>query len=141
MTEDIPASALAEAVEDCSFPVAEFRHRQHVQLGWYYLRTLPLLDAVTRFGCVIARFAAHHGAHGKYDEPLTVAYMLLIEERRRATPDADWPAFAAANDDVLRDGQGLVKRRLAAAQSPNTRSALPARNSASASSSSPSSSS
>ena len=75
---DMPCAALAEAVERCRLPSASFRHRQHVQLGWYYLDTRPLLDAVLQFGRVVARFAEHHGAHGKYDEPLTMAYMLLL---------------------------------------------------------------
>ncbi|MEQ9323348.1 MAG: hypothetical protein RIF41_29555 [Polyangiaceae bacterium] len=137
---DLLDDDLAEAVEACRLPAAHFRHPQHVHLGWHYLRTQPLLDAIIHFGRVVARFAAHHGAPGKYDAMLTVAYMLLIEERRRLRPDADWPAFASENDDLIRDGQAALRRRLDRIdQRSNTRDALPERNSASASSSSSSS--
>ena len=101
------AEELAARVQACDLAASAFRHVQHVQLGWHYLRTYPLLTAVTTFATVLQRFAVHHGAHRKYDERITVSYMLLIEERRRDDPSADWSTFAARNADLIDDGMGL----------------------------------
>lgn len=103
---------LAAAVEAHTLAAEAFKHREHVQLGWHYLQQHPLLEAVQRFATAIESFATHHGAHDKYDEKITVLYMLLIEERRRLGPDADWATFADRNPDLLGDGFALLKRRL-----------------------------
>jgi hypothetical protein len=85
--------------EDCSFPADAFDHTQHVRLAWLYLGRLPPLAAIERFSAALRRFAAHHGAAGKYHETITWAFLLLIAERMEGEPSFE--AFRAANLDLF----------------------------------------
>ena len=67
--------------EDCTLPNTAFHHRDHVRLGWLYLRRYPALDALARFTGGLKRFAAANGKPGLYHETITWAYLLLIHER------------------------------------------------------------
>jgi hypothetical protein len=100
---------LEKAVEDCALPPEAFGHREHVRLAWHYLETRPLLSAIAAFSTTLRRFAAHHGAEAKYNETMTVAYLLMIAERRWRS-SAPFEAFAAENRDLLDDGRALLGR-------------------------------
>jgi hypothetical protein len=89
------------AFEACTLPPTEFHHRQHVRLAWLYLRDYPLLDALARFVEALKRFAAHHGASGKYHETITFAFLFLIHERMRRGSYETFAEFAAANGDLF----------------------------------------
>jgi hypothetical protein len=82
-------------------PDGGFHHREHVRVAWHYLRLHALPDALARFCTGLRRFAAAQGAPGLYHETITVAYMLLINERLSASRDLDWDAFAAAYPELL----------------------------------------
>lgn len=76
-----------------------FPHRDHVRLAWCYLREDELIDALQRFASGLKRFAAHHGATGKYHETITWGYLLLIHDRMR--DGETFEEFAARNADLL----------------------------------------
>jgi hypothetical protein len=97
MTDD----ELIAAFESTELPADQFSHGAHVRVAWWYLRTSPLPEALTRFSQALKRFAASKGAPGKYHETITVAYMLLIAERLDRAGQLTWPEFAAANPDLL----------------------------------------
>lgn len=83
-------------------PAQPFGHREHVRLAWLYLEREPLLPAMARFAGDLERFAAAQGTPGLYHETITLAYLLLVHERRlSAARDATWEAFAAANPDLF----------------------------------------
>ena len=109
------AAELASHIERCALPATGFGHREHAQLAWFYLRRYPLLTAVVRYQHTLRRFATSLGMPDKYDEQLTVAYMLLLEERRRESASDDWARFAADNRDILDHGRAVVERRVAEA--------------------------
>jgi hypothetical protein len=92
-------AALVAAFE--STELEPFSHVEHVRVAWWYLRTLPLADALARCSTGIRRFAAARGATEKYHETITVAFMLLITERVNAAPALSWDEFAAANRDLF----------------------------------------
>lgn len=92
-------AALVAAFE--STELEQFSHVEHVRVAWWYLRTLPLADAIARCSTGIQRFAAARGATGKYHETITVAFMLLISERVNAASELTWDEFAAANRDLF----------------------------------------
>lgn len=94
-------SALVEAFEACTLAPADFRHRQHVEVAWHYLRALAPAEALTRFAANLRRFAAAQGKAGLYHETISWAYLLLINERRARAPDAGFDEFARANADLL----------------------------------------
>jgi len=95
-------SELMSRFEDCTFPVSEFHHTQHVQVAWEYLREeASPIDALRRFTTNLRRFAEHNGAARVYHETITWAYLLLIHERMLLDPEADWEAFHEANPDLF----------------------------------------
>lgn len=89
------------AMEDCTFPASAFDHREHVRLGWLYLREQPLLDALARFIESLRRYAGSLGASAKYHETITYAFMFLIHERMARFPAETFDEFADANADLF----------------------------------------
>jgi hypothetical protein len=88
--------------EDCTLSGECFPHREHVRLGWLYLRRHPLLEALGKFSEGLKRFAAAKGAAGRYHETITWAFLFLIHERIAADETLErWADFAAANPDLL----------------------------------------
>ena len=89
---------LADRMEHCSFPNAEFHHEQHLQLAWHYLRTYDGAAAADRMQRTILNFAISLGHAEKYHATATIAWMLLVEAARRCTPQAaDFDAFLAGH--------------------------------------------
>ena len=82
-------------------PQGGFHHREHVRVAWNYLRVHTLPEALARFCAALRRFAEAQGATGLYHETITVAYVLLINERLHDTPGVDWDGFAAAHPELL----------------------------------------
>lgn len=85
-------------------------HAAHVRVAWWYLRQGAFPDALARFSGALRRFAARHGAARKYHETIAVAWMAVIAERRHATPELDWGAFAAAHPDLLVRAPSILDR-------------------------------
>jgi hypothetical protein len=66
-----------------------------------YLRQLPLADALGRFTTELKRFAEKQGSPQLYHETITVAFVLLINERLAESRGASWQDFAAQHADLL----------------------------------------
>ena len=92
---------LVAAFESTKLPAEQFSHEAHVRVAWCYLRHAPLPQALAHFSAALQRFADAKGAHGKYHETVTVAYMLVIADRLDGARDLPWTEFAAANPDLL----------------------------------------
>src|SRR5690554_2120610 len=99
---------LVAAFESVTLPPGQFTHAAHVRVAWCYLRRHPLSEALARFSAALRCFAAVHGASGKYHETITVAYMLIIADRLAGREELSWPAFAAANPDLLRSTPSVL---------------------------------
>jgi hypothetical protein len=91
-------------------PDGGFHHREHVRVAWNYLRRHPLAEALGRFCGGLRRFAESQGVPGLYHETITVAYLLLINERLSGSRDLDWESFAARNQDLLAWKPSLLDR-------------------------------
>ena len=88
--------------EDCTLPAARFRHQDHVRLAWLMLAADDLPGALRRFCEGLKRYASSLGKPGLYHETITVAYLLLIHERRQQDPrDEGFARFARSNQDLL----------------------------------------
>jgi hypothetical protein len=103
---------LIAAFEACTLAPAQFPHREHVRLAWAYLRREPLAAAITKFCGGLKAFAESIGKAGLYHETVSWAFMLIIQDRIARGQDTgeSWEAFAAANDDLLRNGRQLLER-------------------------------
>ena len=92
---------LIERFESFAVPNEGFHHRDHVQVVWAYLRTMPAVDALSRFSDSLKRFAAHHGKTMLYHETITWAYVALVHERMEQRPGLSWDDFCRLNPDLL----------------------------------------
>ena len=86
---------------DTTLPADQFHHRQHVQVAWLFTQKYGMPAALAEFSTAIKRFADAKGATGLYHETITWAFLLLIAERQAKNPASSWPAFEAANPDLL----------------------------------------
>ena len=92
---------LIERFESFAVPNEGFHHRDHVHVVWAYLRTMPVVDALSRFSSSLKGFAAHHGKTMLYHETITWAYVALIHERMEQRPGLGWDDFCRLNPDLL----------------------------------------
>lgn len=92
---------LLESFLDASLPAGAFHHAQHVRCAWLFVRQHGMPAALEAFSAALRQFANAKGATTLYHETITWAYLLLIHERQQRAAAADWPAFAAANADLL----------------------------------------
>jgi hypothetical protein len=89
----------------------ELGHREHVRLGYAVLAAQPdFAAAASRFRAGLRRFATANGAHGKYHETITWAYLALIAERMHGRGYASSHELLAANDDLLDHRGGALAR-------------------------------
>lgn len=93
---------LVRAFESTELPAAEFSHRAHVRVAWWYLRHAPLPDALARFITALKRFAIANAVPGLYHETITVAWMLLLAERLDGgSRDLAWHEFEAQHPELF----------------------------------------
>ena len=102
-TESVQLSddELIQAFEAATLGADMFHHRQHVRVGWIYVRRHGMPDAIGAFSQALQRFAAAKGAHHLFHVTITWAYLLLINERQQACAAPDWQTFAGRNQDLL----------------------------------------
>jgi hypothetical protein len=90
------------AFEAAAIPNGSFHHRDHVRMAWLYLRLYPLNEALSRFTAALRHFAAMNGHSGLYNETVTWAYLLLLNERlERFGRTLAWQEFVELNPDIL----------------------------------------
>lgn len=103
--------ALVAAFEAGRTPPGGFPHREHVRVAWWYLCRHPLPAALERFRLGLVRFAAAHGAPGRYHDTITTAYVLLIHERLEETGRThSWEEFADRHADLLSWNPSILDR-------------------------------
>lgn len=106
MTDD----EFVQALETLTLPAGAFTHAGHVRAGWWYLRRYPLGEAIDRFRAALRAYATSLGASGKYHETMTVAWLLLIEERLGTDGRGlDWATFAARHPELF-DREALLAK-------------------------------
>ena len=99
------------AFENCTLPLEAFRHADHVRMAFLYLGKYPVLEAIRCFSASLIKFATAHGKTNLYNETITWAYLLLIQERlARADRLQTWTEFAAGNPDLLDWNNSVLKK-------------------------------
>lgn len=94
--------ALVRSFEAGEVPEGGFHHAQHVRVAWWYLKHHALPEALTCFSDGLRRFAERQNKPNLYHETITVAYVLLINERLDETDrQLTWAEFEARNQDLL----------------------------------------
>lgn len=90
-----------EAFEEGSIDPRQFDHEAHVYLGWLYLRSCSLFEAIGRFSGALRRLTRRLGIESKYHETITWFFLILIAERMSDGGADDWPAFRKDNADLF----------------------------------------
>ena len=106
----LPDQAFVDAFFECTLPADQFHHADHLRLGWLLLRREPWPAALARFCAGLKRYAISLGQTGLYHETITVAYLLLIQERQAREGAASFEEFASKNADLLRWRPSVLDR-------------------------------
>jgi hypothetical protein len=101
---------LVRTFEAGEVPEGGFHHEQHVRVAWAYLKRHPLPEALGRFSSGLRHFAECQNKPQLYHETITVAYVLLINERLADGRDLTWTQFAARHSDLLAWGPSILDR-------------------------------
>jgi hypothetical protein len=90
------------AVEATMWPGERFGHREHVRLGWLYLRRHGPEAGYGHLQRTIQRYAAALGAAGKYHETVTRAWSAHVYGALRQTPGLEpFESFVKAHPELL----------------------------------------
>lgn len=69
---------LVKQFESCHLPREQWRHADHLRVGWWYIRQLGGKEAEKRIVRYFRAYAASLGAADKYHETMTRAWLRLI---------------------------------------------------------------
>ncbi|MFL6618530.1 MAG: hypothetical protein ACJ8MH_08010 [Povalibacter sp.] len=96
--------------ESCTLPPSQFSHRQHLALGWRYLRQYGFPQGVVRFHDQLRAYVDAVGATAKYHETITWAYMILMNEELalRSAPDESFESMIERRPDLLDHRTGAL---------------------------------
>jgi hypothetical protein len=90
------------AFESCRIPKELWTHEAHVRMAWLYLRRRPLGEVIPHVRRAIQRYNASLGNTEGYHETITLAYLVLIDERiDRDSGDETFATFSAAFPSLL----------------------------------------
>jgi hypothetical protein len=74
--------AFLEQFENCTWPLDQWHHRQHVKVAYLYLRRYPLDEAIDRMRTGVKRYNAAHQVPETldrgYHETLTQAWLVYF---------------------------------------------------------------
>ncbi len=87
--------------------VEGFGHAEHVRMAHATLATREFLAAAQAYSAALGAMLARAGQEDAFHLTTTIAFLSLISERMAR--DEDWPAFLAANRDLL-DKRVLSRR-------------------------------
>jgi hypothetical protein len=77
MTDD----EFLKSFEECSLPKRLWTHEAHVRMAWLYLRQRPLAEVIPIVRQAIQRYNGSLGNAEGYHETITLAYLVLIDDR------------------------------------------------------------
>jgi hypothetical protein len=79
----------------------DFRHADHVRVGFEILDHHGFPDALAAYSAALKGIAGRAGRPDAYHETITVAFLSLIGERRAASRHADAEAFVHGNPELM----------------------------------------
>ncbi len=113
---DYSRTVSIDTLESGDIDPDQFGHDAHVYVGWCYLQSLSLVEAIDRFRNALIRLTHKLGVPDKYHETITWFFMIAIAERRQGHAATDWSAFRDANADLVYNGSALIRQHYSAAR-------------------------
>jgi hypothetical protein len=100
MTDD----ELVDGFEGGTLAPAAFHHREHVRLTWLLLTRFGRAEAERRLLAGLRALATRAGKPEKFNAPLTLAWVALIDGARLAGPNRSLDELLSARPDLLERG-------------------------------------
>jgi hypothetical protein len=98
MTDD----EFLKSFEDCSIPKPLWTHEAHVRMAWLYLRRRPLEEVIPIVRQAIQRYNTSLGNTEGYHETITLAFLVLIDDRiDRASSEETFASFSQSHPSLL----------------------------------------
>jgi hypothetical protein len=85
------------AIENCSYPLGDFHHAEHLRLGWLLLSKMDPVSASARAARAIRRLTRHYGRADRYHETMTQAWMRLLASHE----EQDFSEFLTLHGDQV----------------------------------------
>jgi hypothetical protein len=79
--------AIVRGFETCTTPATDFPHRSHLVVATWYLNEGGRSYALERMRASILNFLEHYGITGKYNETITLFWIIAVEQYLRQLPD------------------------------------------------------
>lgn len=95
--------SLVEQLEDCTLPLDQFHHRQHLAVASYYVATSTPAEALARMRSALKRYVAFHNKADRYHETVTRFWIAMIATHttRPAAALAEEVIAACATTDLI----------------------------------------
>ncbi len=101
---------LKRSFTDLSLPESAFTHENHLRLGWVYVVSYPLSDAVDLFAEDLKTYATHVGASKKFNMTITWFYIMMINERQQRLAAKSWESFKTNNPELFAPYKTVLSR-------------------------------
>ena len=76
---ELELEAIVRGFESCATAETDFPHRSHLVVATWYLNEATVPEALGRMRASILHFLEHYGIEGKYNETITLFWMIIIE--------------------------------------------------------------
>jgi hypothetical protein len=93
--------ALLTAFLDGKVDGRDFRHHDHLRVGFELLRRHNFPDSLAAYSAALKGIAARAGNPGAYHETITVVFLSLIAEHNARVPYTDFEAFVCGNPELM----------------------------------------
>ena len=71
---------LIERFEQCTLPIAEMHHTQHLEIALWYVLHYPPEEALERMRNGLKALLAENGVGSSYNEEVTLGWMQFVQE-------------------------------------------------------------
>ena len=71
---------LIERFEQCTLPIAEMHHTQHLEIALWYVLHYPPEEALERMRNGLKALLAENGVGSSYNEEVTLGWMTFVQE-------------------------------------------------------------
>jgi hypothetical protein len=92
---------LVQSFENATIDPATFRHREHLYVAWWYLRGMPLEDALARYVRYLRQLTVALGVPQKFHATITWVYLLMLQEAMERSPSLSFDELLAVNPGLL----------------------------------------
>ena len=106
-SETLGDNEFVSQFESCRLPKDQWKHGDHLRLGWCYVRRFGSAEAEERMVRALRAYAATLGVANKYHETMTRAWLRLV-----AVADVVMPANASLEAVLIEHLWLLNKQRL-----------------------------